>query len=736
MKIKMTNFQFKKDKMQKSKIKYQIYFLQNFKKIILFSFFTFGVFNFANALTINSQTGNAGGDTLKSGLVGHWTFDGADLVSNVADKSGNGNHGNMVGFTSTSSAKVGGVLGQALKFDKVSNQYVNITDNSTLDNTTTLSFGGWFYLGRLVSWNPIICKRINATNNNSYCSFVDSSGLMYIDIDSSNDRLTSTTILSPKRWYHFMVVYDGNIVSDQRTKLYINGMLDKTSSETSSSIPDYSAALNLGNGVSGSIEGRIDDVRIYNRALSVSEIQKLYSQGGSKLTSQTPNAGGDTLKSGLVGWWTFDGADLVSNVADKSGNGNTGNMVNMATSSAKVGGVLGQALKFDGVDDYVNIGDPTSVDFGSGNFALATWFVTRNPTGSRQILIGKDVAGNRQFGLVYDANDDSNNKLQIFYYLNSTSAVTCNSTSNNLVADTKWHHLAGQRYGNTFQMYLDGVRINCDEAGTHGSMAASSAILRIGAREYVGFNNNLSGSLDDVRIYNRALSASEIQKLYNQGGSKLNSQTGNAGGDTLKQGLAAWWTFDGADLVSNVADKSGSGNTGYMVNMATSTAKVVGKLGQALNFDGSDDYVDINDVDASLVSNSSISVWIKPSTVSVSHRIFAGRTNSAPVVGIYPGGWGFIASGSTQGNQRTGSVSTVKLNAWNHLVVTYNASSVPSIYVNGTEVTYGAATYWGSTNSSIGKGGGGTFQGSIDDLRLYNRILTAQEIKKLYNMGK
>jgi hypothetical protein len=172
-----------------------------------------------------------------------------------------------------------------------------------------------------------------------------------------------------------------------------------------------------------------------------------------------------------------------------------------------------------------------------------------------------------------------------------------------------------------------------------------------------------------------------------------------------------------------------------MVNMATSTAKVPGAFGQALKFDGSNDYVDIADVDASLASNSSISVWINPRSVSVSHRIFGGRTNSAPVVGIYPSPYGIIASGATQGNQRTGSTSTVKLNAWNHLVVTYDATSIPTIYVNGVEVTYTASTYWGTTNSTIGKAGGNTFQGMIDDVRLYSRVLTSKEIKQLYSQG-
>lgn len=206
-------------------------------------------------------------------------------------------------------------------------------------------------------------------------------------------------------------------------------------------------------------------------------------------------------------------------------------------------------------------------------------------------------------------------------------------------------------------------------------------------------------------------------------------------------GLVGYWTMDGKDTVwtsgtaATTLDKSGNGNTGTLANMAQATSISAGKFGQALLFDGSDDYVDISDVSASLAASSSISVWINPRSLGINQRIFGGRTNSAPVVGLYPAPYGIIASGSAQGNQRTGSTSTLLLNQWNHIVVTYDASSVPTIYVNGLEVSYNSPVYWGTTNSSIGKSGGSTFNGSIDEVRLYNRIISATEISALYNAG-
>src|SRR3989338_5345117 len=101
------------------------------------------------------------------------------------------------------------------------------------------------------------------------------------------------------------------------------------------------------------------------------------------LLPQTANAGFIVkappyigLQEGLVGFWSFDGPDMsqsTNNVwaLDRSGQGNNGQLTNMATSSARKIGKIGQALDFDGVDDYVNVPDATSLDVDS--FTISTW---------------------------------------------------------------------------------------------------------------------------------------------------------------------------------------------------------------------------------------------------------------------------------------------------------------------------------------------------------------------------
>jgi hypothetical protein len=124
-------------------------------------------------------------------------------------------------------------------------------------------------------------------------------------------------------------------------------------------------------------DGLIDDVRIYDRALSSDEIKRLYKIGATAKIGTTL----DGPQSGLVGHWTFDGAALaLGRAPDSSGNGNEGKLTNGPVRAA---GKIGQGLAFDGVNDYVNITDPAngSLDFDvNANFTISAWiYMTSAP---------------------------------------------------------------------------------------------------------------------------------------------------------------------------------------------------------------------------------------------------------------------------------------------------------------------------------------------------------------------
>jgi len=104
---------------------------------------------------------------------------------------------------------------------------------------------------------------------------------------------------------------------------------------------------------------------------------------GGVFGSMTLNKTSLTLDDGLVGHWTFDGADMINNVADASGQGNHGSLKGQ-TATSSVRGKIGQGLEFDGLDDYVNMGDV--LDVGTGDFTASAWIRTSSTTPNQYIV--------------------------------------------------------------------------------------------------------------------------------------------------------------------------------------------------------------------------------------------------------------------------------------------------------------------------------------------------------------
>lgn len=98
------------------------------------------------------------------------------------------------------------------------------------------------------------------------------------------------------------------------------------------------------------------------------------------------------------------------------------------------------------------------------------------------------------------------------------------------------------------------------------------------------YNNGTTawgGRLDDIRVNNRALSASQVAALYQSGAVRMNTSSVNLqSGSSLTSGLVGLWAFDGADTTDKLYDGSGQGNSAYFYNGATSSAKTIGKLGR------------------------------------------------------------------------------------------------------------------------------------------------------------
>jgi len=211
--------------------------------------------------------------------------------------------------------------------------------------------------------------------------------------------------------------------------------------------------------------------------------------------------------NGLVAWWTFD--DGISNpssttAADSTGNGNTGTLVN---SPSWVTGKYGDALSFNGTNQYV------STTYTPPNiFSISMWFqVQANDLTdyNRGLLSTFNTGGGVNYNGLYVGGTTCggvSGSMHFFYDGNACTNITFTFNAGN------WYFLTVTSSGSQISVYVNGTLTN-----TVSSTTTHKAALTIGQSRF----NNIywNGIIDEVRVYNRALTAGEVYELFESGGS-------------------------------------------------------------------------------------------------------------------------------------------------------------------------------------------------------------------------
>lgn len=199
----------------------------------------------------------------------------------VTDSSGTGNHGSTSGAVTWQ--PTGGKLQGAASLDGA-DAFLSVPDSSSLDNTSAFTLSCWFKADTFNRYSALLSKRVSASSQNAYGLSWDSeenSGKLRIDINANNDRFLSNTIFSTGTWHHVALVFNGALPSAERAKLYVNGALDQTAAETSTSVINSTAPLLIGRLSTTDtdyFDGMIDSVRFHRRALSAVEIAGLANE--------------------------------------------------------------------------------------------------------------------------------------------------------------------------------------------------------------------------------------------------------------------------------------------------------------------------------------------------------------------------------------------------------------------------------------------------------------------------
>lgn len=451
----------------------------------------------------SKQNRASGGDPLDYGLVGHWTFDGSDISGTRAkDRSGNVNHGTLT----NGPIQAIGRIGQGLQLDG-SDDYVNVPDMPSVSITGNFTLAAWIKL-RAIGTQYSIIEKYDTGSTEGYILRVSSGNKLqtYTLDNSTSTSLTGTRTLSANVWYHVVATYDG---ANLRT--YIDGTLDNTGADTRNPT-DGEDTLKIGargNDAGTPLNGSIDDVRIYNRALSAGEIQRLYQQSQPKI-----NVTKNSLDYGLVGHWTFDGSDISGTRAkDRSGNNAHGTIANGPIAKA---GRIGQALSFDGVNDYVGISSSAVANYP---YSASIWFKTNADATSGALAAisqGANTASTYYFEIALDTGSTCAQANYLLYLAKANTNPAISVCSTKAVNDNVWHHAVAVTSAiNSHKLYLDGVLIGTDTSALTSGMAMTRTGIGILYRSSIA--NYFNGSLDDARVYNRALSAGEVNKLWQMG---------------------------------------------------------------------------------------------------------------------------------------------------------------------------------------------------------------------------
>jgi hypothetical protein len=200
------------------------------------------------------------------------------------------------------------------------------------------------------------------------------------------------------------------------------------------------------------------------------------------------------LPSGLVGWWRFNG-----DATDSSGNSNHGTFSGV---EVYFDSPMGQALIFDG-DDYVRVVGTSSLIGITSEITVEAWIKFSDTGDAFYVRTPFDLSP-KAWGL-----DRYGGELR-FYIYNGTTPIICKKAWTPVV--NQWYHIAGTYDGETLKLYVDKDLVQSFEY--HGNINSTNQGVVIGARHSDGGWGYLRGLLDDVRIWNVALSEGQLGFIY------------------------------------------------------------------------------------------------------------------------------------------------------------------------------------------------------------------------------
>ena len=537
----------------------------------------------------------------------------------------------------------------------------------------------------------------------------------------TNNPLESTT-LTANTWSHVVLTMQGN-ASGNNVKYYLNGSLSG-STTLSSAAPNANSNMQLrmgyrnDGGIQNPYNGVLDQVRIFNKELSSSEVTTLYNETSS--TVDTLQILGDTS---CIATYRFEG-----NAQDLSGNYYNGTASNIiydysgtASNITYATGKFGKAAVFNGSNSKINVSTTATTPFdpSSKNFSISLW-VNFNSFSNDDALISKWGGSNttKAFWLGLQGTGAANNKLVIYERDGGTNSNYLGTTA--LTAST-WHHIVYVRNASQIFLYIDNTAQIF--SATNGINSGSTQTITIGQQEGYG-GTTVDGKIDQLRIFDKSLSSGEVNSLYNETATS-----------------AASAAIDNPSTVAYYKMADGTDETGSYNGTASNVDfNVQGKYGFAGKFNGSSSNIFNSDRTSTQTTTITLSAWVKTSDTSSSMQIL--QTESLWLRSDY-----ILRHDNFNGTgayrRYNYSQSSIATGDYVHVCVVRNDTSV-TLYVNNSVVSFSSETTSsnsgvydgisiGARNRSSDSNKASHFSGSIDQIRIFNKAISAAEVTTLYN---
>jgi hypothetical protein len=444
--------------------------------------------------------------------------------------------------------------------------------------------------------------------------------------------------------------------------------------------------------------------------------------------------------SGLIGKYSFNNGTAK----DEAGT-NDGSVFGASLTTDRFGNA-GKAYYFNGTSNYILLPQNAVPNLNMIDaITVSAWIKPDDINSGLRTIVGKWNGSTQadQFLFTQDGNDN-------FMAIRSVNSGGVNDNSNSLIAGN-WHHVVfiyDKFDNNRHKIFVDGVQVYNNTFGGMFTSTVVNTFACIGAQygDANGTGANIQryfkGAIDDIQIYNRSLTNAEVQQLFNAPAPYNPDDNG---------GLISKYSFNFGNTVDEV-------NTNNAIQSNTTlTTDRFGNSNLARNFNGStsnmfvyhNPSINLDNLDAF-----TLSTWIKPTTTTSGLRTIIGKWNNDPSSEQFllaQSGIHLLIAVKGINSSGTTALADLEPNTWYHIVYTYSKAdnNRQKVYVNNVEVfnsTFGGSytNTTANTHMSFGAQYGDLndgppslqrfFNGAIDDIHIYNRVITLAQVDSLYTI--